>query len=51
MRNETTMTLEQFAAEFEALQDEGRDKEAALLAGFEPELYARYFTEVLGEDL
>ena len=49
MENETTMTLEQFAAEFEALQDEGREKEAALLAGFEPELYARYWVEVCGE--
>lgn len=46
-----TMTFEAFISEFETLQDEGRDKEAALLAGMEEELYARYWVEILGEEL
>jgi len=45
------MTLEEFTAEFEALQDEGRDKEATILATVEEELYARYWVEVQGEEL
>jgi hypothetical protein len=51
MENTTPMTLEQFTIEFETLVDEGREKEAALLAGFEEELYVRYWTEVCGEEL
>lgn len=46
-----TMTFEAFISEFETLQEEGRDKEAALLAGMEEELYKRYWVEILGEDL
>jgi hypothetical protein len=45
------MTLEAFIAEYETLQDEGREKEAALLAGMEEELCARYWVEILGEEL
>lgn len=44
------MTFEAFIAEFETLQDEGREKEAALLAGMNEELYARYWVEILGEE-
>lgn len=44
------MTFEEFIAEFEALQDEGRDKEATILAQIEVDLYRRYWIEVLGED-
>ena len=50
MDTTTPMTLAQFTAEFEALMDEGREKEAVLLAQWEVELYARYWVEVLGED-
>ena len=46
-----TMTFEAFIAEYETLQDEGREKEATLLAGMEEELYARYWVEILGEEL
>jgi len=45
------MTLEEFTAEFEALQEEGRDKEATILATLEEELYTRYWVEVQGEEL
>jgi hypothetical protein len=45
------MTLQEFTAEFEALQYEGRDKEATLLAQEEPDLYSRYWVEVCGEEL
>ena len=51
MKNEKTMTLEEFTAVYEALQDEGREKEAALLAGWEDELYLRYWVEVCGEEV
>ncbi len=42
------MTLQEFTAEFEALQYEGRDEEATLLAQEEPDLYSRYWVEVCG---
>ena len=45
------MTLQEFTAVFEALQDEGRDKEATILATAEEELYTRYWVEVCGEEL
>jgi len=52
MTTETNqMTLEEFTAKFEALQEEGRDKEAAILATLEEELYTRYWVEVQGEEL
>ena len=51
MDTNTLMTLEQFTAEYEALMDEGRDKEACLLAQVEEELYLRYWVEVCGEEL
>jgi hypothetical protein len=50
-KRKTTMTLEEFTAEFEALQEEGRDKEATILATLEEELYTRYWVEVCGEEL
>jgi len=46
----TAMTLEGFIAEYETLQDEGREKEASLLVCWEPELYRRYWVEVCGEE-
>ena len=45
------MTLEEFTAKFETLQEEGRDKEATILATVEEELYTRYWVEVCGEEL
>ena len=51
MKTTNEMTLEEFTAEFEALQDEGRDKEATILATLEEELYTRYWVEVQGEEL
>ena len=45
------MTLEEFTTEYETLMDNDEEKAAALLAGMEPELYARYWVEVLGEEL
>ncbi len=51
MDTDTLMTLEQFTAEYEALMDEGREKEACLLAQVEEELYLRYWVEVCGEEL
>jgi hypothetical protein len=51
MKTTDKMTLQEFTAVFEALQDEGRDKEATILATVEEELYSRYWVEVLGEEL
>ena len=45
------MTLEEFTAEFETLQLNDEEKAATLLAQTEPELYARYWVEVCGEEL
>jgi hypothetical protein len=45
------MTLQEFTTAFETLQEEGRDKEATLLAQEEEDLYARYWVEVHGEEL
>jgi len=47
----TEITLEEFTAEFETLQDENREKEAVILAGQYPDLYERYWVEVCGEEL
>jgi len=47
----TEVTLEEFTAEFETLQDENREKEAVILAGQYPDLYERYWVEVCGEEL
>jgi hypothetical protein len=47
----TEITLEEFTAEFETLQEEDREKEAVILAGQYPELYERYWVEVCGEEL
>ena len=51
MKTTDKMTLQEFTAVFEALQDEGRDKEATLLAQQEVDLYTRYWVEVCGEEL
>ena len=51
MKTTNKMTLEEFTTQFEALQEEGRDKEATILATVEEELYTRYWVEVLGEEL
>ena len=44
------MTLEEFTTEYETLMDNDEEKAAALLAGDQPELYARYWVEVFGEE-
>ncbi len=46
-----SVTLEAFVTEFETLTDEGREKEAALLAGEHPDLYLRYWVEICGEEV
>jgi hypothetical protein len=51
MKTTDKMTLQEFTAVFESLQDEGRDKEATILATVEEELYTRYWVEVCGEEL
>ena len=45
------VTFDDFITEFETLTDEGREKEAALLAGEHPDLYQRYWVEVCGEEV
>ena len=50
-KEENQMTLEEFTTEYETLMDNDEEKAAVLLAGMEPELYARYWVEVLGEEL
>jgi hypothetical protein len=47
----TQMTLEEFTIEFETLMDNDEEKAATILAQCEPELYARYWVEVCGEEL